>query len=113
SMHDDVVVSLRAAIRRRLADLRLPPTREAEIVDELSQHLHDRYLELRAAGSSDDDVLRAVVAEIDDDWLSRELSEIEARAPSDPIVPRTTLGRTLAAVWRDARLALRAFRKTP
>jgi hypothetical protein len=28
-------------VRTRLSSLRLPPTREADIVDELSQHLED------------------------------------------------------------------------
>ena len=35
-------------IRQRLADLRLAPTREAEIVEELAQHIEDRYAELLA-----------------------------------------------------------------
>ncbi|HEV8483083.1 MAG TPA: hypothetical protein VGV87_05970 [Blastocatellia bacterium] len=30
-------------IRQRLASLKLDPTREAEIVEELNQHLKDRY----------------------------------------------------------------------
>ena len=30
-------------VRARLASIRRSPTREAEIVDELSQHLDDRY----------------------------------------------------------------------
>ena len=33
-------------LRRRLSELRLSPAREAEIVEELSQHLDDRYEEL-------------------------------------------------------------------
>ena len=32
-------------IKNRLAGLNLTPTREAEIVEELSQHLDDRYVE--------------------------------------------------------------------
>ena len=42
----------REDVRARLASLRLSPTREAEIVDELSQHLDDRYRELLDAGTS-------------------------------------------------------------
>jgi hypothetical protein len=38
-------------VRPRLASLRLSPTRENEIVEELSQHLDDRYRELIAGGS--------------------------------------------------------------
>ena len=40
-------------VRRRLQSLRLTPSREAEIVDELSQHLEDRYQELCAEGKTD------------------------------------------------------------
>ena len=39
-------------IRQRLANLTLEPTREAEITEELSQHLDDRYGELIGGGVS-------------------------------------------------------------
>jgi hypothetical protein len=35
----------RDEIRRRLADAKLDPTREAAIAQELEQHLEDRYAE--------------------------------------------------------------------
>jgi chromosome segregation ATPase len=38
--------------KRRLAELKLAPTREAEIVEELAQHLGDRYHELLAGGAN-------------------------------------------------------------
>ena len=38
-------------IRARLSTVRLSPAREAEIVEELSQHLEDRWRELIAAGA--------------------------------------------------------------
>ena len=41
-------------IRRRLAGMRLEPTREAEIVEEISQHLDDRYEELRGGSATDE-----------------------------------------------------------
>ena len=50
-------------MRPRLASLRLSPTRENEIVDELSQHLDDRYRELIAGGASIDDATRLTLAE--------------------------------------------------
>ena len=37
-------------IRRRLSAVRLPPEREAAIVDEVAQHLEDRYQTLLASG---------------------------------------------------------------
>ena len=42
-------------VRPRLSSLRLSPTRETEIVEELSQHLDDRWRELIAGGASPDE----------------------------------------------------------
>ena len=54
--------SLRAGwadeVRARLSPLRLTPTRETEIVDELSQHLEDHYRELIVGGASPEDARR-------------------------------------------------------
>jgi hypothetical protein len=51
-------------ILRRVAPLNLVPTREAEIVDELSQHLEDRYQELLASGQSEDAAFRTSLDEL-------------------------------------------------
>ena len=45
-------------IQRRLADIALAPAREAEIVEELAQHLDDRYRGLTAGGLPPDDAER-------------------------------------------------------
>ena len=42
----------KSEIRRQLGGLRLSPTRETEIVDELADHLENRYAELLAGGAS-------------------------------------------------------------
>jgi putative ABC transport system permease protein len=44
--------------------LRLNPAREAEIVEELSQHLDERYEELRAGPADDAEAERLAVAEL-------------------------------------------------
>ena len=44
-------------VRARLSSLHLSPTREAEIVEELSQHLDDRYRELVTAGVPPEDAV--------------------------------------------------------
>ena len=49
-------------IRRRLANLQLPPTREAAIVEELAQHLDDCYAELLVGGTTTDEAYRAALA---------------------------------------------------
>ena len=50
-------------VRRRLSALRLSPTRESEIVDELAQHLDDRWRELVAGGASPEEATRSTLAE--------------------------------------------------
>ena len=40
-------------VRDRLAALKLEGSRESEVVDELAQHLEDRYEELRLSGLPD------------------------------------------------------------
>ena len=50
-------------VRARLSSLRLSPTREAEIVEELSQHLDDRYGELIRGLYSEAETIR-VMADI-------------------------------------------------
>ena len=41
----------RVEIRNRLASAKLEPTRETEIVEEIVQHLEDRYTDLLARGA--------------------------------------------------------------
>ena len=50
-------------VRPRLSSLRLSPAREHEIVEELSQHLEDRWRELVAGGASWDEATRLALAE--------------------------------------------------
>jgi putative ABC transport system permease protein len=51
-------------ILHRLAPLKLAPTREAEIADELAQHLEDRYQELLATSQSKDAAFRTAIDEL-------------------------------------------------
>jgi len=61
-------------VRTRLLSLRLSPTRESEIVEELSQHLDDRWRELISGGASSDEATRLALAEFrDGDALARSL----------------------------------------
>lgn len=108
-----IMANWKKDIRRRLEPLKLPPTREAEIVEELSEHLQDRFNELRAAGAADEIARRDALAELDHPDLLRGLTGIEAPAPD----PRGELGTTarnpLVDVGGDLRYACRALRKHP
>ena len=53
-------------VRARLASLRLSPARENEIVEELSQHLEDRWRELIAGGASPEEATQLALADFRD-----------------------------------------------
>ena len=100
----------RHAIASRIDGLHLPPTREAEVVEELSQHLDDRYAELLAAGTSDDAARRDAVSELDAADLVRELTGVEP-----PRVEPLMLGGgdrgIVSGVWQDLRFGARMLVK--
>ena len=75
-------------ILRRLAPLKLAPTREGEIADELAQHLEDRYQELLASGQSEDAAFRTALDELKgEDLLASGLNPVEKTFYREPIVP--------------------------
>jgi predicted permease len=105
----------REELRTRLEPLKLRPEREAEITDELSQHLDDRVTELVLGGTSPEAAREVALEELDAPGeLTRRLAAIEARSPYQlppPGAPART--RWLRSLWQDARYALRALRRTP
>ena len=101
-------------VHPRLSGLRLTPTREAEIVEELSQHLDDRYRELIAGGMSPDEATRVVLADFrDGNVLADYLAPLrQAHSPS-VITPGAPGGKLLSDLWQDLRYAARTLRKRP
>jgi predicted permease len=96
------------ALTQRLASLRLAPAREREIVDELSQHLDDRYEELRRDGRSHEDAVRAALDEIDDeDVLAREMRPLRQASAPPPLLPGGPRGRWITDLRQDLRYAVR------
>jgi predicted permease len=100
-------------IGERLAGLRLAPTREAEIVEELAQYLEDCYEELLAGGSTEADAWRRTLEELNEcDLLARELNKIERPVSREPVV----LGARRINVWsdllRDLRFGVRMLLKS-
>src|SRR5262245_45004520 len=102
-------------LRQRLATLRLRPTREAEIIEELAQHLDQRYDELRAAGRTDAEARRVATLELDDsETLARHLRPLrqaQVPTPFTPGVPRR--GSRIGELRQDLRYAARALRRQP
>jgi predicted permease len=104
----------KSEIRQRLADLRLAPTREAEIVEELSQHLDDRYEELLANGVTEVEACRTAIAELNEGALLRDLRRVERRVMREPItVGAGWRSNIVANLWQDLRYGARSLSKTP
>jgi len=101
----------RRAVARRVSRLRLDPARQLEIVDEISQHLHDRYDELRVRGLSDADATHDALSEIPS--LAAQLSGVEHPVPLDPPVFASGGRTVIDALLRDIRYALRTFARQP
>ena len=101
-------------LRPRLSSLRLSPTREHEIVEELSQHLEDRWRELVAGGTPEDEAVRLALAEFSEgNLLAKYLAPLQqARTPA-PITAGAPTGHVLRDVWQDVRYATRTLRKQP
>ena len=102
----------RARVRERLTGLALDPATEAEIVDELTQHVDDRYRDLLAGGMEE-------AAAADRAWLELEghprlVQEISrARVFLSPPPAQDHSRSGLTGVWDDVVFAWRRLRHAP
>ncbi len=104
-----------AIIRERLRGLDLEGAREAEIVEELSEHLDDRYAERISAGATEEQALQSAMEELEGSEL---LSESLRSAGETPAAGPVSLGGSgsgglLRGVRHDLRLAFRMIRVNP
>ena len=101
-------------VRARLASLRLSPTRETEIVDELSQHLEDRYRELIAGGTSPDEATRLALADFQSgNILGQKMASLRQGHVTAPTTLGAPTGHVVSDLWQDVRYAARIFWKLP
>jgi putative ABC transport system permease protein len=109
-----------AKVRERLASSRLDPPREAEIVEELAQHLEDRYQRLLGEGATPEEACQAALLELD----QGDLGELRLRNSGGNLViasaPSSSSSGVAAGVsrifidlWQDLRFALRSLKKQP
>ncbi len=99
-------------IRPHLTAVRLPPARQNEIIDELAQHLDDRWRDLIAGGASEDEAVRLTLALLRDTALTNSLAPLRQSLPP-PVTPGVSTGHSLSDFWRDVRYAVRLFRRQP
>src|SRR5215471_5016697 len=101
-------------VRPRLSGLGLSPTREAEIVEELSQHLDDRCRELIASGMSPDEAERLALADFrDGNVLAERIAPLRQAHPPLAITPGSPGGKLLSDFWQDLWYGARMLVKNP
>ena len=100
-------------LRSRLTTLRLSPTREAEIVEELAQHLEDRWRELVAQGATPDEAAHRARTEFDGARLEALLGTLRQAHWHELPPPGPSRAFSFDSVLIDLRHAIRALRATP
>src|SRR5262249_40069392 len=102
-------------VRRRLAGVKLEPTREAAVVEELAQYLEDCYAEWLASGAAEAEAYQRTLAELGgSELLARELQRIERQITQEPVLLGTNRrANMLAAFWQDLRYGARMLFKNP
>ena len=106
----------RDEIASRLAGLKLAPAREAEIIDELSQHLEDRYRELLGGGVDEAEAWITAIEDLSDpESLIEELRQVESRVGMEPIVPGAggEKENLMTDLGQDVRYGFRMMVKNP
>ena len=101
-------------IRPHLAALRLDPSREAEILDEISQHMDARYEDLLRNGATEAEAQRLVTEELCvPDALAEFMRPLRQSHAPLPLTPGTTGTHVFRGLWQDLRIAARSLKKTP
>ena len=94
----------KSALTTLLASLHLSPPREAEIIEELSQHLEDRHQELLSQGYSANQAAKLALEEINEHDLLTKLKTVERQEASYK-------SHLLTDLSRDLRFGFRTLRK--
>src|SRR6202012_5629289 len=108
-------------LRSRLAHLRIEPARETAIIEELSQHLDDRYEDLLISGIREPEARQKVLEELkDSELLAAALPRAERRYGEYAIPPAPTsssfgdrLAYLLQMLRQDLTYTLRRLSRSP
>lgn len=102
----------KAYLRDRLDTASLPPEHAEDILEELAQHLAERYDEAVNRGATDAQALAIASADLPH---SSDLQAAMPRSPrrAPPVSPPHDGGRPMAALIQDAHYAVRILARTP
>jgi putative ABC transport system permease protein len=99
-------------VRKRLSGLNLGPAQEAEIAEELAQHLEDVYERTLKTGATESEAKRLALLQLDDDKLRNEIQRSQ-KPFREQLVPGSGRSNLLADLLHDLRYAARMQLKNP
>ena len=101
-------------IAKRLAGLRLPPEREAEITEELSGHLTDDYRRLVASGANEAEAREIALEGLNESpQLAEKLRRVERMATRSAVVMGAPQASLAGDLWRDLCYTMRTLQRSP
>jgi len=100
-------------VRAAIAGLNLEPIREADVVEELSQHLRDRYEEMLASGIAPNQAYATLRAELEDGRLLKGLERTIAKAREPLAAGSSGQKKIFGGLGRDLRYAMRQLWQSP
>ena len=107
----------KALVRARIGGVPGDPLREADIVDELAQHVAEHYAELLASGVPEPDAVALALAPFDDpreaSRSAMALAERRWRSQQTPAWPPPSGGSIAGTIARDVRYAVRLLFSAP
>lgn len=103
----------KSLLAARLAPLNLRPEREREIVEELAQHLDQRYRDLLDGGAEQGEAIRLALEEIDEELLASEMRPLRQADSPKPIAAGAPGLGWLADLRQDVVYAARTLLKNP
>jgi len=99
-------------VRRRLSGLKLAPAHEAEIVEELAQHLEDVYERSINGGATEAEAKRVALRELAGAGVfQKEMRRVEKPVAEPPVAGAAGRANLLADLLHDLRYAARMQRK--
>ena len=110
----------KALVRARIGTVPVDPVREADIVEELAQHVAEHYADLLASGVPESDAVALALAPLDDPTrVAAEIARadrprgVAARLERDEPAPPPSGTSIAGTIARDVRYAMRLLLRAP